>query len=226
MPPNLERVAFLGTPIETVAVAVCRAGGGTHAGVAYRGPDGTAKLLHLAFHEDLREDDFDRYRPRYVCVVPNLPRPDLVALAGYCRRIYRANAARRIPYNLAYEAGTKFDPGTGDCVLAEGGTGMRCATFVVHLFRSAGNPIIDVREWRVREPEDGRRQAELVEAMQRAPSPVYQREAARIRGEIGCPRVRPEDVGGGCLEDVLPAPFEWCDCNGRCVLAMLRVVDP
>ena len=225
MPPNLERVAFLGTLIEAVAVVVCRSGEGTHAGVAYRGPDGTPRLLHLAFHLDLRDDDFAIWRARYVCVVPNLRQPDLVALAGYCRRIQTVNSAGGIPYNLEYEPGTRFDPDTGDCVLAEGGTGMSCATFVVHLFRSSANPIVDVKGWQVREPEDSQRQAQFVRAMEQNPSPAFQAQAARIRGQIGCPRVRPEDVAGGCLEDTLPAPFEWCDANGRCVLAMLRVIN-
>jgi hypothetical protein len=36
--------------------------------------------------------------------------------------------------------------------------------------------------------------------------------------------VRPEDVGGACLEDVLPARFEQCDLNGRMILAALAVI--
>src|SRR3954453_20944610 len=109
MPPNPNRILFLSQPIDTVAVVVCRSGNGTHAGVAYRGPEESSRLLHLAFHLDLRDNDFDRVRSRFVCVGPNLRRADLVALAGYCRRIFRINSAGRVPYNLAYEPGTTFD---------------------------------------------------------------------------------------------------------------------
>jgi hypothetical protein len=225
MPPNLDRVAFPPRPIDTVAVAACRSGNGTHVGVAYRGPDGAARLLHLAFHLDLRDDDFRRVRPRYVCVVPNLHQADLVALAGYCRRIFLMNSAGRIPYNLAYEPETGFDPDTGDLVLPGTATGMSCSTFVLHLFRSSGNPLLDVTGWPAGRPGDRERQEELVRWMEATPSPAYQAQASRIRGQIGCPRVRSEDVAGGCLEDELPARFEQCDPNGRAILAMLAVIN-
>jgi hypothetical protein len=225
MPPDPKRILLLPHPVDSVAVVVCRSGNGTHAGVAYRGPDGAARLLHLAFHLDLRDNDFDRVRSRFVCVVPNLRRADLVALAGYCRRIFLTNSAGRIPYNLAYEPGTTFDPDTGDLILPSDGTGMSCATFVVHLFRSAGNPLIDLTNWPADRAGDREPQEELVRMMQTDPSPIYQAQAARIRSQIGCPRVRPEDVAGGCLEDVLPAGFEQCDSNGREILALLEVIN-
>jgi hypothetical protein len=225
MPPNLDRVVSLPRPIDTLAVVVCRSGNGTHAGVAYRGADGSTRLLHLAFHLDLRDDDFERYRPRYVCVVPNLHRADLVALAGYCRRIYLRNAVGGIPYNLAYEPGTTLDPDTGDLVLPETGTGMSCSTFIVHFFHSSGNRILDVTGWPASRPGDTERQEELVRWMEANPAPAFQTQAARIRGQIGCPRIRPEDVAGGCMEDVLPARFDDCDSNGRGILAMLAVID-
>ncbi len=222
MAARLERVAFHSSPIDTVAVAARLTRTGTHVGVAYRGPEGTEQFLHFCFHLDLENEDFAPSRSRYVCVVPNLHRAELVALAGFCRRVYRANARGVIPYNLAYEAGTMLDPDTGDLVIAENGTGMTCATFVVHLFRSLGIPIIDMTDWPAGRPGDRERQEELVRMLATHPSPEYMAHAARIRGQIGCPRVRPEEVAGACLEDVLPAAFEQCESNGRTILTMLH----
>src|SRR5437762_521119 len=143
MPPNLDRIAWPHRPIEAVAVVVCCSGNGTHTGIAFRGEEGFPRLLHLAWHLALFNDDFQAARDDYLCAVPNLRRADAIALAGYCRRIFRVNNAggQRIPYNLEYEPGMGFDPDTGDLVLPAGATGMSCTTFVVHVFRSSGNPL-------------------------------------------------------------------------------------
>lgn len=226
MPPNLDRIAWHHQPIETVAVVVCRSGNGTHAGIAYRGEDGLPRLLHLAWHLALFDDDFQFARNDYLSVIPNLRRADAIALAGYCRRIFRVNNAggQRVPYNLEYEPGTGFDPDTGDLVLPKGATGMSCSTFVVHVFRSSGNPLIEATGWPADRPGDRERQEELVRMLENHPAPHYRGQGARVRSQIGCPRIRPEDVGGACLEDRLPAGFDQCDLNGRMILAALNVI--
>jgi hypothetical protein len=42
-----------------------------------------------------------------------------------------------------------------------------------------------------------------------------------FRDADGGPRIRPQEVAGACLEDVLPATFSQCSSNGEYILAML-----
>ena len=52
--------------------------------------------------------------------------------------------------------------------------------------------------------------------------PRYPDHAALIERDIGCPRIRPEEVAGACLEDVLPAGFDRCESNGHFLVGLLR----
>ncbi len=193
---------------------------GPHAAIIYRSSDGRPRRLHLAGLGHCASVDEDRAfaHDGHICVGTNLQRDDAVALAGYCRRIYKANARhRQIPYNLRYDPGTRFDPDTGELVLGETATGLTCATFVVHVFSSSANPILDGSGWPSRQ-KDLVRQRFLVESMR----PNYPVQASLIEQEIGCPRIRPEEVVGACLEEDLPADFDRCEANGYFVAGLLQ----
>jgi hypothetical protein len=90
-----------------IAAAVCK---GPHAAIVYRSDDGQPRILHFAWHHLLKDDALQGNETDYVCVVPvAIERDDQIALAAYCRRIYRANASRcTIPYNLRYDSATTF----------------------------------------------------------------------------------------------------------------------
>lgn len=223
MAPSLTRIVSPTGEIDHVAVFASR-GVCMHAGIVYRA-ESSLRLLHHAFHLDLRDDELRPGTRSFVCVVPNLMRDDRVALAGYCRRIFLVNSRNGgIPYNLELEAGTDFDPDTGELILPASATGMTCATFVLHVFRSAGNPLIDPIGWpkAADRPGDLEMQQSFVRILEENPSPAYQAQAGRIRHQIGCPRIRPEDVAGACLEDSLPSQFCHCDPNGRLIVAVVQ----
>lgn len=224
MPANLQRIVDSYHSGEEIilAVTVSRTATGTHAGIAYRSENGTYRLLHFAWHHDLKEGGFDFTRSGSVCVIPSLLRPDAVALAGYCRRIVRLNVGRgTIPYNLRYDEGTGFDPETGDLILPATATGMSCGTFVLHVFRSSGNRILDATGWPPARPEDLDQQRRFIQMLR---DEGYGDHANRLEVEdLGCPRIRPEEVAGACLEDGLadqPATFRQCEPNGRLLLAV------
>lgn len=203
-------------------MAVCQ---GPHAAILYRSAEGRPKFLHLAWHRVLRDEGFAGQEQEFVSVEPNLERDDRVALAAYCRRIALANMARRaIPYNLRYEPGTTFDPDTGDFLLPEGATGLSCATFVVQVFRSAGLPILDASTWPPARPKDRERQRTLIEWLRDYPDPRHRDpiQADRLEAEVGCPRIRPEEVAGACLEDEIPAGFEQCEPNGCFLIGLVE----
>jgi hypothetical protein len=194
---------------------------GRHAGVVYRAANGSPALLHLANHLDLQNDE--PAPPRYVWVEPALEYEDAVSLAGYCRLVWQALSGRRgIPYGLRYDEDVGFDPDTGDLICGDDGRGMTCATFVVHLFRSAGNPLLYGNEWPNDRPGDRERQEELIAMLRRMGDPEYQRQADLISGQVGCPRIRPEEVAGACLETELPAHFDACERNGQYILSLIQ----
>jgi hypothetical protein len=223
MPANLERVVSRSGNPEILAVAVCKSRDGPHAGIVHLGKDGSLHLLHFAFHRDLRNQPFPRVRDDFVCVAPNLLQAEKIALAGYCRLISDANAhLRNIPYNLRYDEGTGFDPDTGDLILPNGALGMGCATFVLHVFRSAGRRLLDATAWPAGRSGDKERQEQLIAMLRRNPDPDYQEQATRVENlEKGCPRISPQEVAGACLEDALPASFTHCEPNGRLIDALL-----
>jgi hypothetical protein len=220
MPADIGRIVGANEDI-TLAVALCRTHGqGTHLGVVYR--DGNSvKLIHFAFMHDLREDDFSRFRNRYVCAVPDLLPATLAALAGYFRRIASkyANRGSLIAYNLAPVTGAGFDPDTEDYAAGPNGEGFSCATFVVHAFRSAGHRILDTAGWPTGRPGDRRRQLELIQELRNHGHSTW---ADRVENnELGCPRIAPEEVAGACLENAPPASFLPCERHGRLLLTIL-----
>ena len=217
MPADLGRI--LGPEDEIIlAVALCQ---GTHVGVVYRDGSGL-RLVHFAFMHCLREDDFAPRRKKYLCVQPDFLLPTLRAIAGWFRRIYALESNRNtIPYNLAPDTGADFDLDTAAFIVGPGGGGFSCATFVVRAFRTIGNPILDTTGWPVGRPGDHARQQQLIQMLREAGFPDW---ANRVEsGELGCPRIAPEEVAGACLEDMLPSPPTCTECepNGCLLLAAL-----
>ncbi len=226
MPANLERICYGHNPVQFIAVAVSKTNEiNTHAGIVYR-HDGDLRLLHFAWHHKLKEDDFSTWRKFYICVDPNLQRADKVALCGYCNRIYTSERNRNsIPYNLALDNRVQIHPVTSDFIIPSEGTGMNCATFVLHVFHSANNPLLTTAGWPLAKdrPGDKERQQSLVDTLASSPNEADQQQAKLVASEVGnCFRIRPEEVAGACLEDILPATFAACEPNGVRILEMLN----
>ena len=205
----------------SLGVACCD---GPHVAIVYLAEDfQNFRILHFAWDRDLRDEEYDiATRQQYVCVVPNLHPAELVALAGYCRKIYRANCAgANMPYNLQYEEGVYFDPDTGTFVIAQEATGLSCATFVVHFFRTTGNPLLRASDWPKPSDEDISRQDKLAKMLLRSNDLITKMHGRIAETQVGCPRIRPEDVAGACLVDSIPAGFDESRSKGTVVMALL-----
>lgn len=89
-----------------------------------------------------------------------------------------------------------------------------CSTFVLTVFAEAGPSLIDFTTWRTRE-SDAKWHRHLVAFLKRcAPEPHWK----KVEQDIGCARVRPEEVAGACFEDPVPANFDQCEANGAFAL--------
>jgi hypothetical protein len=207
---DLSRIKIDDLEVEFIAVAICRSGDGYHVGVLHRRSGQPPRLLHLASHNRLLDDLFSA---DHICIVPAIDRDDALNIAGLCRRVATARLRKQVPYALRYDPRIRFDPDTGDLLMPDDATGMTCSTFVVHLFRSAQNPIITTQGWPAPGPEDKARQRQLVRLMEGSNSPDDKAQAKRIKREIGSLRISPEHVAGACLESELPATHVACNAN-------------
>jgi hypothetical protein len=214
---GIERLSFSEGGRLAVAVAIGRINAppyNTHAGVIYKDGDGL-RMSHLGWHHQLHDSEW-KYGQNYAYVVPNLPQERANAVAALCRLIRRKHPG--IPYAFRLVEGVRFDAATGDIILSTGSLGLNCSSFVLIIFLQAGVRLIRLETWEGR-PEDREWQQHLLELLIRTSASAEHVEA--VRTEIGCARIRPEEVAGACLEDELPASFERCRDNGQAIIDAL-----
>jgi len=172
-----------------------------HIGVLHRSVDGDqVRLLHLAWHCDLRNDD-----PKSSYIWIDLPIDPLRAkqVAAMCRKIWRSNGAKHIPYALRFPNDC-FDAKTGAFLIGKGTLGLTCATFVLALFQSCGLAMVDLATWQNRE-DDLAWQEQCIQELEKSKADRGHIEA--ITTEIGCIRFRPEDVAGAAANTPWPVAF-------------------
>jgi hypothetical protein len=90
--------------------------------------------------------------------------------------------------------------------------------FVPIVSLQAGTRLIPLESWEERS-EDREWPPYRPDLPIRTNAPTGQIEAVRI--EIGCARIRPEDVAGACLEGELPASFTRCRDDRRAIVHVL-----
>lgn len=215
---GIERLSFSEGGPFAIGVAIGRVNApphNTHAGVIYKDGDGL-RMIHLGWHHQLHDSE---WKPggNYASVVPNIAPERANAVAALCRLIRRKHP--RIPYAFRLVEDVRFDAMTGDIILSRGALGLNCSSFVLIVFLQTGIRLIRLETWEER-PEDRAWQHYLLEILIRTKAPEPHVEA--VRSEVGCARIRPEEVAGACLEDDLPASFQQCRDNG---VAIVNAID-
>jgi hypothetical protein len=215
MPNNISRLktSLSKGDVIGVAVTITEEHRNTHTGIAYRDQAGRIKILHLRFHYDLADEDID---PSYLCAVPDLDAEDQEIIAGHCRSIARDKPP--IWFAIRADAKTRLVVRNGKFGLTNHREGMNCSTFVMAVFHFAGPTLVDLTEWRKRE-SDRLWHEQLVKWLKekKPPRPPIW-YVNKVEKDIGCARVRPEEVAGACLEDYHPVAFAECERNGKIVL--------
>jgi hypothetical protein len=211
--------------VPALAIFVMRTNGGTHTGILHRNR-GVLWVLDLCWHERLRSSPC---RDDLACVVPDLEAEEINDLTGMCRLIDRRHQEQAltggflVPYAFRFNRETTFSAVTGELLLAEG-VGLSCSTFVLTVFESAKVSLVDLTGWPAR-PEDEAQQTRLLRMMQDgipgfAP-PALPEHVERVRSELPCVRVRPEEVAASAMADDLPANFERVERGGRWIMECL-----
>lgn len=137
---------FSPTNILGVACKSSRPHEGHHAGIIFVGEDGTFKLLHLAWHNQLVQESFCLLKDFYdyywsETSLHNHVKEGVVSL---CEAILESYLDGKMPYGFSNPE-SAIDPNTGK--LNNTVIGLTCATFVAAVFDSRQCTIIDLKSW-------------------------------------------------------------------------------
>lgn len=177
-----------------------------HAGLLYWEPGETPRVLHLAFHVWLRDQELPNNECRYFWAELPVDEDSAATIAGHIRNV--RDLSPKVPYGILYEGGRFAEDGTA---LLEGRTvGLTCATFVLAVLSTANYQLIDIDTWQPRS-EDGAWHDYIVEMLMRYRQGREQiltvEHIDRVRRERGCVRYRPEDVAVATQLQPWPAAF-------------------
>jgi len=158
-----------------------------HIGLLYLDGDASVRLLHLAWHHDLRKElPSDKYLWQNI----SLDETNMIHLATMCELIYESNKDG-IPYGLCVEgAGFAKD---GTLLPEEHGAGLTCATFVIQVLRSQGFMIIDFNAWKHRK-SDKVWQRQVAQDLQKNGASQKHMDYQRRKIKEGAARFKPEEV--------------------------------
>jgi hypothetical protein len=194
---------------------------GLHIGVLYRVAENeTIRLLHLAWHHDLRSEEL---KPQYVCWVrPAIEDDRAMAVASFCRRIWKQNQRSQVPY--AFSHPNDFFDTSGNLIKGPAKTGLTCASFVLAVFNGARIPLADLTTWPAPTPEDQKRQLELLQKL--IDDPLVDREHVEAaKGELDNTRYHPLDVAGAGAADDLPASYNFASKIGTEIRSLLDMIS-
>lgn len=161
-----------------------------HIGILHREEGGNPRVLHLAWHCRLLNDE---PVPTYfsIWIAPPIHPERLRQLSALCRKIWKANQENRIPYAFSNPEGA-FDSETARIVLGPTRFGLTCASFVLAVFHFAGLRLVKLDSWPTNRPGDREWQESIIAKLQRW---ATQEHIDHVRNEVGVARYRPEEVG-------------------------------
>jgi hypothetical protein len=188
-----------------------------HIGLLCRDAAGTKlRFLHLAFHEDLREQDDTSKCVLWVEAKLEKEQADVVA--AQARLIYSVHALGGIPFGFSPYSG--YFGAKGAIEWSAPGNGLTCSTFVLAVFDRAGIRLVNGETWPTGREDDIRIQREMIEHVRKRDA-----SAAHLKGmkqDVGQVRFRPLEVAGALAAEVYPADFATAERLGAEILAMME----
>ena len=193
------------SPHTVVGIGIAVHQNSSHIGMLYRTAEGeAAKILHLAWHHQLRSDHPSH---SYPCRVrPWIPGERALAIAAFCRRIWKKAGDDQVPYG--FSAPSVFFDHSGALISGPAKVGLTCASFVLAVFDSAGLPLVRLDEWPPPTSVDKARQRELVDQLRTSVN-VSPDHLSALETEIGNVRYRPLEVAGAGTAQVLSASHAY-----------------
>jgi len=176
-----------------------------HAGILHAAENALPEILNLAFHCLLRNDPPEG---QYLWVQPSFDESRLRQLSAFCRRVWRKNSAKGLPYGFGLPNAV-FDPATGEYLIRESQYGLTCASFVFAVFHAVGLQLADYATWPAGRAEDKAWQMHIISMLeQHANDPPH---VARVKNDIGAVRFHPQEVAASAACAVIDEPAAFTD---------------
>lgn len=185
--------------VDHVGVAIRLTDHGMHSGILYRLDGEAPRILHLAFHCMLTDEEA-AHPYRWADI--GLDEDNKIVLAAQLSRIAHAKPA--ISYGFDAD-GMVFDPLTGEILPAPAGKGLTCATFIVAALKTYGYEFIDTASWPER-AEDRAWEDKILQLLSRYASSEH---VEAVRTSDRARRLRPGEVVGSATVAAENWPVEF-----------------
>lgn len=204
------------------SIVIKKTPNGFHTGVIYRDSDtDSINILHLAFHVDLRNDNFFKIEVDQenlwtfsdFWIIPiDFDSSFQRSLSAYCSNIMERNKLfvdssidKRIRYGLFSGDSLFIEDGT--LILGENCSGLSCSSFVIAVFKSIGIKLVDMSKWPKRESDIETHKQLLSWLKGHCEAPGHMEHYYTVEKEAGCARVRPSEVTASLRFENKPAEF-------------------
>ena len=212
------------TPAEDAVITVMEGAVGAHVGILYRADDeGARRHLHLAWHFLLKNEAAPLADALWV--EPHLDELALADLRASAHLIAKRQEDGRVPYALR-SADAEFSH--AGVLQLNKSVGLTCATFVILVFSHAHIELVDKTTWdhgrsMERKLEDDTAQARLVGYLRKERD--AQKHADLVEADVGCTRIRAEEVAAASGMTGQPITFGRAESQGRHVLRSVQTLS-
>jgi hypothetical protein len=187
------------------AVGLGHNGNHGHCGTYYEDIDGKIKLLHFAWHRQLRSEAPSHFYRDFERVLA--PR-EQHAYSNHCRLISKNPQSKALRY--AVTRTDEFLP-DGSLKIDQPGAGFSCATFVKVIAEGVGFPLIVSCTWPEGDNADREWLRRVVDFMASQPehkNPEDQAHFHAVDSACGWSRYRPEQIAYAASLSPPPAPYD------------------
>lgn len=209
-----------GAPPYPAVVALWRGPAFLHSALVYDVGQGQRRCLHLAWHLALRDDPLQTLPKKAWWVSPAIDADSLEDVVTWAGLLACRYADGGVPYGFSLTNTNLAKDGT---VLLRNGSGLTCASLIALIFKKAGVPLVDIKSWDQRSParveQDTVVQQLLVEHLQQD----HPEQAALIAAEVGCTRLRPEEVAAATGMTPLPVDLPRVEPGAAQVLRVISL---
>lgn len=207
-----------------LGVAIAPFGSGNHIGLLYK-LDDTVRLLHLAWHKRLQDHPAEEGE-RYLWAPFAFELEEQVALAGMASEVAANAQPNDFPYGFdcVFVAGVDMFDKAGNAVLYPVGKGLTCATFLFSLLKWWGYPTVDVKTWH-QVAGDVEWQQQIISWLAQSGDPESLAQAEALAKDVGCVRLRPDQMAGSCVIDPASWPIEFDEAQTLALEVMEQVAS-
>ena len=207
--------------VQSIGFAIMRTGAHQwHVGMLYKINGHAARLRHLCWHLEVKDDDLCDFRYMWV---------DVAALGPQNKRLLALRLSKvgkdKVPYGVGFkEDGEYIDKKTLRYRKTVLGDGLTCATYVLEILQTFGHKPFVFSQWVATQPDIDWQKATIAENEAKYPNDIAHFSAER--SNIGGARFRPEHITASGKENKWPVSQESADTGGAAVIVKYNLERP